>query len=71
MQALPDPLAKPNCPFQLLLFVDRRPTSREQIQQVRKLLESLGSPASYDLQVIDVTEQPHLAEHFRLLTTPP
>jgi two-component system, OmpR family, clock-associated histidine kinase SasA len=70
MQALPDPLAKPNCPFQLLLFVDRRPVSREQIQQVRKLLESLGSPASYDLQVIDVTEQPHLAEHFRLLTTP-
>jgi two-component system, OmpR family, clock-associated histidine kinase SasA len=70
MQALPDPLAKPNCPFQLLLFVDRRPTSREQIQQVRKLLEELGSPASYDLQIIDVTEQPHLAEHFRLLTTP-
>jgi two-component system, OmpR family, clock-associated histidine kinase SasA len=70
MQALPDPLAKPNCPFQLLLFVDRRPTSREQIQQVRKLLEELGSPTSYDLQIIDVTEQPHLAEHFRLLTTP-
>jgi two-component system, OmpR family, clock-associated histidine kinase SasA len=70
MQALPDPVAKSNCPFQLLLFVDRRPTSREQIQQVRKLLEELGSPASYDLQIIDVTEQPHLAEHFRLLTTP-
>ncbi len=70
MPALPDPLGKPNCPFQLLLFVDRRPVSREQIQQVRKLLEELGSPASYDLQVIDVTEQPHLAEHFRLLTTP-
>ncbi len=70
MPALPDPLANPNCPFQLLLFVDRRPVSREQIQQVRKLLEELGSPASYDLQVIDVTEQPHLAEHFRLLTTP-
>jgi two-component system, OmpR family, clock-associated histidine kinase SasA len=70
MQALPDPLTKTNCPFQLLLFVDRRPVSREQIQQVRKLLEELGSPASYDLQVIDVTEQPHLAEHFRLLTTP-
>jgi two-component system, OmpR family, clock-associated histidine kinase SasA len=70
MQALPDPIAKTNCPFQLLLFVDRRPVSREQIQQVRKLLEELGSPDSYDLQVIDVTEQPHLAEHFRLLTTP-
>jgi two-component system, OmpR family, clock-associated histidine kinase SasA len=70
MQALPDPLAKTNCPFQLLLFVDRRPVSREQIQQVRKLLEELGSPDRYDLQVIDVTEQPHLAEHFRLLTTP-
>jgi two-component system, OmpR family, clock-associated histidine kinase SasA len=70
MQALPDPLTKPNCSLQLLLFVDQRPVSREQIQQVRKLLEELGSPASYDLQVIDVTEQPHLAEHFRLLTTP-
>jgi two-component system, OmpR family, clock-associated histidine kinase SasA len=70
MQALPDPLTKPNSPFQLLLFVDRRPISREQIQQVRKLLEDLGSPSTYDLQVIDVTEQPHLAEHFRLLTTP-
>jgi two-component system, OmpR family, clock-associated histidine kinase SasA len=70
MQAFPDPLAQPHCPFQLLLFVDRRPSSREQIQQVRKLLEELGSPTSYDLQVIDVTEQPHLAEHFRLLTTP-
>jgi two-component system, OmpR family, clock-associated histidine kinase SasA len=70
MQALPDPLTKPNSPFQLLLFVDRRPISREQIQQVRKLLEELGSPSTYDLQVIDVTEQPHLAEHFRLLTTP-
>ncbi len=70
MPALPDPLTNPNCPFQLLLFVDRRPVSREQIQQVRKLLEELGSPTSYDLQVIDVTEQPHLAEHFRLLTTP-
>ncbi len=70
MQAFPDPLTKSSCPFQLLLFVDRRPTSREQIQQVRKLLEELGSPARYDLQIIDVTEQPHLAEHFRLLTTP-
>jgi two-component system, OmpR family, clock-associated histidine kinase SasA len=70
MPAFPDPLAQSSCPFQLLLFVDRRPTSREQIQQVRKLLEELGSPTSYDLQVIDVTEQPHLAEHFRLLTTP-
>jgi two-component system, OmpR family, clock-associated histidine kinase SasA len=70
MLALPNPLGSSSCPFQLLLFVDRRPSSREQIQQVRKLLEELGSPASYDLQVIDVTEQPHLAEHFRLLTTP-
>ncbi|MBE9032731.1 histidine kinase [filamentous cyanobacterium LEGE 11480] len=70
MQALPDPLSRSKHPLQLLLFVDRRPVSREQIRQVRQLLEELGDAKDYDLQVIDVTEQPHLAEHFRLLTTP-
>ncbi|NJN49842.1 MAG: histidine kinase, partial [Alkalinema sp. RL_2_19] len=70
MQALPDLITKPNRPLQLLLFVDRRPVSREQIRQVRELLEELGANTDYHLQVIDVTEQPHLAEHFRLLTTP-
>jgi two-component system, OmpR family, clock-associated histidine kinase SasA len=75
MQALPDPAAQsrntpPQQLLQLLLFVDRRPTSREQIQQTRRLLEELAGDRDYQLEVIDVTEQPHLAEHFRLLTTP-
>ncbi|MFM2432579.1 MAG: hypothetical protein RLZZ511_3793 [Cyanobacteriota bacterium] len=75
MQALPDPTSPsrptPRQPLlQLLLFVDRRPTSREQIQQARRLLEELAGEREYQLEVIDVTEQPHLAEHFRLLTTP-
>ncbi len=70
MKALPDPRSQSNNALQLLLFVDQRPVSREQIRQVRELLAEIGPDTPYDLQVIDVTENPHLAEHFRLLTTP-
>jgi two-component system, OmpR family, clock-associated histidine kinase SasA len=70
MQVLPELAASREVPLQLLLFVDRRPTSREQIRQIRSLLEDLGAEASYELKVIDVGEQPYLAEHFRLIATP-
>lgn len=70
MQALPDPRSQSDNVLQLLLFVDQRPVAREQIRQVRELLKELGRDTPYDLQIIDVTEHPHLAEHFRLLTTP-
>jgi two-component system, OmpR family, clock-associated histidine kinase SasA len=70
MQVPPDPILRAEVPLQFLLFVDRRPTSREQIRQIRALLEELGATAAYELQVVDVTEQPYLAEHFRLITTP-
>jgi two-component system, OmpR family, clock-associated histidine kinase SasA len=70
MQALPDQGAQFNASLRLLLFVDRRPTSREQIRQIQMVLEELAAGMAYDLQVVDVSEQPHLAEHFRLITTP-
>jgi two-component system, OmpR family, clock-associated histidine kinase SasA len=70
MQVPPDPTSRVEVPLQFLLFVDRRPISREQIRQIRALLEELGTAASYELQVVDVSEQPYLAEHFRLITTP-
>jgi two-component system, OmpR family, clock-associated histidine kinase SasA len=56
--------------LQLLLFVDKRPSSAEKIRQVRSHLKSLRAEYPFSLQVIDVSEQPHLAEHFRLVATP-
>jgi two-component system, OmpR family, clock-associated histidine kinase SasA len=56
--------------LQLLLFVDKRPTSSEKIRQIRNCLKELGGDREYDLQIVDVGEQPHLAEHFKLVATP-
>lgn len=57
-------------PLQLLLFVDQRPTSKEQIRQLRALLHQFEASYPFDLQVIDVGQQPYMAEHFRLVATP-
>jgi two-component system clock-associated histidine kinase SasA len=56
--------------LQLLLFVDKRPYSAEKIRQIRSKIKDLPSHHPVDLQVIDVGEQPHLAEHFKLVATP-
>lgn len=57
-------------PLQLLLFVDKRPSSREQVRQVRSELKELREVCDFELQIIDVSEQPYLAEYFRLIATP-
>jgi two-component system, OmpR family, clock-associated histidine kinase SasA len=69
MQAILD-TPPSNNPLQLLLFVDKRPSSKEQIRKVRSVLKELRQECDFDLQVIDVSEQPYLAEHFRLIATP-
>jgi len=56
--------------LQLLLFVDKRPSSREQTRHIRKSLKDLKAEWDFELQIIDVGEQPDLAEHFKLLATP-
>ncbi|MGK7939406.1 MAG: histidine kinase [Crocosphaera sp.] len=56
--------------IQLLLFVDERPSSQEYIQPIRDYLERVMDHCSYELQVIEIHEQPHLVEHFRLVATP-
>lgn len=56
--------------LQLLLFVDRRPSSEERIRQICDCLNDLKTTCLFELQVIDVGEQPYLAEHFRLVATP-
>lgn len=56
--------------LQLLLFVDERPSSQENIQQVQSYLQSLKTDYPFELQVIEIAEQPDLVEHFRLVATP-
>lgn len=56
--------------IQLLLFVDDRPSSQEIIRQIQSYLQSLRSDYPIDLQIIEIRQQPHLVEHFRLVATP-
>ncbi len=70
MQAPPQTLTNAEVPLQILLFVDQRPNAKEQIQQIRRFLTDLRASYPFELQVIDVGEQPYLVEHFRLVATP-
>ena len=57
-------------PLKLLLFIDKRPSSVEQIRQIRHHLSQLESETPLSLEVIDVSEQPYMVEHFKLVATP-
>lgn len=70
MQAAPQKPTSSEASLQLLLFVDERPSSRKQIQQIHSYLESLKTDYPFELQVVEVGEQPYLAEHFKLVATP-
>ncbi len=70
MQAPPNVTTDSKVPLQILLFVDQRPASREQIRQIRDFLKDRSAECPFELEVIDVGEQPYLAEHFRLMATP-
>jgi two-component system clock-associated histidine kinase SasA len=70
MEALSKQPIRPEASLQLLLFVDKRPSSNQKIRQIRTYLKDLRADYAFDLQVIDVGEQPHLAEHFKLVATP-
>lgn len=56
--------------LQLLLFVDRRSSSQEQVQEIKAYLTSLRSSYSFKLEVIEIEKQPHLVEFFKLVATP-
>ncbi|MGB3401290.1 MAG: histidine kinase [Microcoleaceae cyanobacterium] len=70
MQVFPEKTTNTKTALQLLLFADQRPSSKEQIRCIREFLDSLEAQDGFELQVIDVGEQPHLAEHFKLIATP-
>ncbi|MEO0769754.1 MAG: circadian clock KaiB family protein [Cyanobacteria bacterium J06649_4] len=73
MEANAPVLPEANGPVKLLLFIDKRPNSTEQVRSIRQQLKALSSQASepastaqtlsYELEIVDVTNQPYLAEH--------
>lgn len=70
MQAAPEKFADSEAVLQLLLFVDERLSSRKHIQRIRNYLKTLRIDYPFELMVVDVGEQPYLAEHFKLVATP-
>ena len=56
--------------FKLLLFIDKRPISTEQIRLIRQQLKELSESEDISLDIVDVSNQPYLAEHFKLVATP-
>ena len=56
--------------LQLLLFVNERPTYQENTRQIQAFLENLKRVHEFELEIIDIGKQPHLVEHFKLITTP-
>ncbi|WP_392534907.1 histidine kinase [Nostoc sp. C117] len=70
MQVSQDQPIYSEAPLQLLLFVDGRPKSRQQVQRIRAYLKELEAEYSFELELIDVGQQPYLAEHFKLVATP-
>lgn len=90
MEASAPVLPEANGSVKLLLFIDKRPNSTEQVRTIRAqikalcadgaekkdaetkdVLETGSTPAlPNDLEIIDVTNQPYLAEHFKLVATP-
>jgi len=69
MQSQDQPIYS-EAPLQLLLFVDGRPKSRQQVQRIRSYLKEFQAEYKLELQIIDVGQQPYLAEHFKLVATP-
>lgn len=70
MEALSSKATQPDVTLQLLLFIDQRPSSTEQVRQIRDHLNTLKSDYPVVLDIVDVGEQPYLAEHFKLIATP-
>lgn len=56
--------------LQLLLFVDQRSSSDEQVQEIKSYLRSLQSEYCFHLDVVEIEKQPHLVEFLKLVATP-
>ncbi|MGF1460976.1 MAG: histidine kinase [Leptolyngbyaceae cyanobacterium] len=70
MEGLNNSYQEDPAPVKLLLFIDKRPSSGDYVRQLRRCLKELDGEDRFSLDVIDVSEQPYLVEHFRLIATP-
>jgi two-component system clock-associated histidine kinase SasA len=70
MEAISSTSAQAEVVLQLLLFIDQRPSSKDKVRQIRNYLDSIDSKYPVELDIVDVGEQPYLAEHFKLVATP-
>ncbi|MGB3138105.1 MAG: histidine kinase [Nodosilinea sp.] len=57
-------------PLKLLLFVDKRPSLAQQVSQIKQYLKTLETHFEFNLDVVDIGEQPYLAEHYKLVASP-
>jgi two-component system clock-associated histidine kinase SasA len=57
-------------PLKLLLFIDKRPSLAKKVRQIRQYLKSLENQFQFQLEVVDIGEQPYLAEHYKLVASP-
>ena len=70
MYVSPEQLIYSEAPLQLLLVVDESPSSQQQIEQIHHYLKELQAEYPFALQVVNVGEQPSVAEQFKLVATP-
>lgn len=56
--------------LQLLLFVDNRHSSQKNIEQIKNYLHSLTADYDFQLEILEISKNPHLVEHFKLVATP-
>lgn len=70
MTTPPDPMAAAAAPLQFLLFVDDRPNYQDSAREIRRTLAALLTGYEYELDVREISQDPHLVEHFRLVATP-
>ncbi|MBE9139986.1 histidine kinase [Nodosilinea sp. LEGE 07088] len=57
-------------PLKLLLFIDKRPSLAQQVRQIKQYLKTLETHFEFNLDVVDIGEQPYLAEHYKLVASP-
>ena len=57
-------------PLKLLLFIDKRPSLAAQVRQIKEYLTTLETDFAFSLEVVDIGEQPYLAEHYKLVASP-
>lgn len=70
MEVAADTLGQGRVPLKLLLFIDKRPSLTQQVQQIRQYLKTLEDRFQFHLDVVDIGEQPYLAEHYKLVASP-